>query len=202
MRLSRLLPRPPLLACGAALALLGAQYSVVVWAGPAFEVSQLDLNVGAIVSLVRRLNVTTRCNSLPLAGNDGDLSMGAVHTWQTGYPMRTSYASGAPKFDPLHKRIRHQAKLCNAARGARARGCSIVRVTALAAALLFFLARLALGLPGGIVPDQRAQGIGLGVERLVAVGFFGLGHARDQQAGHQGGQGRSGKALGHEGRHV
>jgi formylmethanofuran dehydrogenase subunit B len=83
-------------------ALLAAKYSVVVWAGPAFDAAQLDLNVGAVVSLVRKLNVTTRCNSLPLAGNDGDLSMGAVHTWQTGYPMRTSYASGAPKFDPVH----------------------------------------------------------------------------------------------------
>lgn len=86
-------------------ALLDAKYSVVVWEGSAFEMSQLDLNVGAIGSLVRRLNVITRCNSLPLAGNDGDLSMAAVHIWQTGYPMRTSYASGSPQFDPLHNGI-------------------------------------------------------------------------------------------------
>lgn len=86
-------------------ALRAAKYSVVVWAAPAFEVSQVDLNVGAVVSLVRQLNVTTRCNSLPLAGNDGDLSMGAVHTWQTGFPMRSSFASGVPKFDPIHNGI-------------------------------------------------------------------------------------------------
>lgn len=86
-------------------ALHAARYSVIVWAGSCFERSQVDLNVGAIVGIVRKLNTTTRCNSLPLAGNDGDLSMGSVHTWQTGYPMRTSYASGTPKYDPVHNGI-------------------------------------------------------------------------------------------------
>ena len=86
-------------------ALRAAKYSVIVWAAPAFELSQVDLNVSAIVGIVRKLNTTTRCNSLPLAGNDGDLSMGAVHTWQTGFPMRTSYASGTPQFDPVHNGI-------------------------------------------------------------------------------------------------
>ena len=86
-------------------ALRAAKYSVIVWAAPAFELSQVDLNVSAIVGIVRKLNTTTRCNSLPLAGNDGDLSMGAVHIWQTGFPMRTSYASGTPQFDPVHNGI-------------------------------------------------------------------------------------------------
>lgn len=82
--------------------LRAAKYSVIVWTGPSFVPSQVDLNAGAVVGLVRALNTTTRCNSLLLGGNDGDLSMGAVHLWQTGFPMRTSYASGEPKFDAVH----------------------------------------------------------------------------------------------------
>lgn len=83
-------------------ALLVAKYSVLVWTASAFDTPQVDMNVGAIAAIARKLNVTTRCNALPLAGNDGDSTMAAVHLWQTGFPMRTSYASGTPKFDPLH----------------------------------------------------------------------------------------------------
>lgn len=82
-------------------ALRNARYSVLVWTASAFETTQVNMNVGAIAAIARKLNVTTRCNALALAGNDADSTMGAVHTWQTGFPMRTSYASGTPKFDPL-----------------------------------------------------------------------------------------------------
>lgn len=83
-------------------ALRAAKYSVLVWIAGDFEPSQVDLNINAIMSAVRTLNVSTRSNGLGLGGADGELNASMVHAWQTGYPMRTSFASGIPLYDPVH----------------------------------------------------------------------------------------------------
>jgi formylmethanofuran dehydrogenase subunit B len=38
---------------------------------------------------------------LALGGSDGDLTLAQVATWQSGYPLRLSFASGAPEYDPV-----------------------------------------------------------------------------------------------------
>ncbi|WP_018410735.1 hypothetical protein [Methyloversatilis thermotolerans] len=83
-------------------ALRAAKYSVLVWMAGDFQPSQVDLNINAIMAVVRTLNVSTRCNGLGLGGADGELNASMVHAWQTGYPMRTSFASGIPLYDPVH----------------------------------------------------------------------------------------------------
>jgi formylmethanofuran dehydrogenase subunit B len=49
--------------------------------------------------------VTQRFAGLSLGGNEGAMSAGAVSTWQSGFPLRISYASGAPQFDPYRNSI-------------------------------------------------------------------------------------------------
>lgn len=82
-----------------------AKYGVMVWAPPALNFPQADLAVHLIAEIVKELNVTTRFAGLSLGGNEGAASAASVSTWQTGYPMRVSYVSGAPVFDPYRYSI-------------------------------------------------------------------------------------------------
>jgi formylmethanofuran dehydrogenase subunit B len=50
--------------------------------------------------MIKELNVDTRCNGLPLGGKDGSTSVYNVSSWQSGYPMRTSFNRGFPDYDP------------------------------------------------------------------------------------------------------
>jgi len=76
-----------------------ARYGVMVWAPPGLNFMHADLAVQAISDMVRDLNVTTRFAGLSLGGNEGAVTAAAVSGWQTGYPSRVSFASGAPDYD-------------------------------------------------------------------------------------------------------
>ncbi|MGD9669359.1 MAG: formylmethanofuran dehydrogenase [Hyphomicrobiaceae bacterium] len=97
-------PPPP----GVSEAMLGnlaercksASYGVVVWAPQALAFDGADLAVQIISDIVRDMNKTTRFAGLSLGGNDGAASAASVCSWQSGYPLRVSFASGAPEYDP------------------------------------------------------------------------------------------------------
>ena len=77
-----------------------AQYGVVVWAPVAFDFPHAELTIDQIAGLVKDLSPTQRFAGLPLGGAEGAITAASVGTWQSGYPLRISYASGAPEFDP------------------------------------------------------------------------------------------------------
>ncbi len=82
-----------------------ASYGVFVWAPPALNYPNADLTVQLVAELVKDLNKTGRHACLSLGGNEGAVSAGAVCAWQSGYPLRVSYASGKPQFDPERYQI-------------------------------------------------------------------------------------------------
>ena len=82
-----------------------AKYGVVVWAPPSLDFPCAELTVDQITGLVKDLNQTTRFAGLSLGGAEGATTAGAVSTWQSGYPLRLSYASGAPDYDPYRYAI-------------------------------------------------------------------------------------------------
>jgi len=79
-----------------------AKYGVVAWVAGDLDFPHADLTVQTLTDLIRDLNRTTRFSGLPLAGTDGDFTYSQVHTWQTGFPFRTSFATGQPVYDPYH----------------------------------------------------------------------------------------------------
>ncbi len=76
-----------------------AHYGVIVWAPPSLNLPQADLAVHLICEIVKDLNVTTRFAGLSLGGSEGTPSAASVATWQTGYPLRMSFANGKPEYD-------------------------------------------------------------------------------------------------------
>jgi formylmethanofuran dehydrogenase subunit B len=80
-----------------------AKYGVVVWAPPGLDFPYAELVVEQITGLVKDLNQTTRFAGLSLGGSEGAMTAASVSTWQSGYPLRISYAKGYPDYDPqLH----------------------------------------------------------------------------------------------------
>ena len=77
----------------------------MVWAPPTLDVPHAELTVDQIAGLVKDLNLTQRFAGLSLGGNEGAMTAGAVSTWQSGFPLRVCYASGAPEFDPYRYAI-------------------------------------------------------------------------------------------------
>jgi formylmethanofuran dehydrogenase subunit B len=77
-----------------------AKYGVVVWSPPSLDFPFAELTVDQITGLVKDLNQTGRFAGLSLGGAEGGTTAGAVSTWQSGFPLRVSYASGAPDYDP------------------------------------------------------------------------------------------------------
>jgi formylmethanofuran dehydrogenase subunit B len=82
-----------------------AKYGVVVWAPPSLNFPQADLAVEQFTGLVKDLTQTTRFAGLALGGAEGAITAAAVCTWISGYPLRVSYASGAPDYDPYRHAI-------------------------------------------------------------------------------------------------
>ena len=76
-----------------------AKYGVIVWAPPGLNFAQADLAVHLISDIVKELNLTTRFAGLSLGGNEGAPSAAAACTWQTGFPLRVSFANGTPEYD-------------------------------------------------------------------------------------------------------
>lgn len=82
-----------------------AKYGVMVWAPPALSMPQADLTVHLMTEVVRELNLTTRFAGLSLGGNEGAPSAASTCTWQTGYPLRVSFANGKPEYDSYRYNI-------------------------------------------------------------------------------------------------
>jgi formylmethanofuran dehydrogenase subunit B len=82
-----------------------AKYGVVVWAPPGLAFAGGELVVDQIAGLVKELNQTTRFAGLSLGGSEGATTAGSVATWQSGYPLRLSFAGGAPDYDPYRYAI-------------------------------------------------------------------------------------------------
>ncbi len=78
-----------------------AAYGVMVWAPPSLLYPGGDLTVRAVSDLVKDLNLTTRFAGLSLGGSEGATSAASVAAWQSGFPLRVSYAGGKPHHDPL-----------------------------------------------------------------------------------------------------
>ncbi len=76
-----------------------AKYGVMVWAPPALSMPQADLTVHLMTEIVRELNLHTRFAGLSLGGNEGAPSAASTCTWQTGFPLRVSFANGKPEYD-------------------------------------------------------------------------------------------------------
>lgn len=91
-----------------------ASYPVFIWAPPALAFPSADLVVHGVSELVKDLNKTQRAAGLSLGGNEGAVSAGAVCAWQSGYPLRVSYASGKPDHDMLRYSI---ARMVSAGEG-------------------------------------------------------------------------------------
>jgi formylmethanofuran dehydrogenase subunit B len=87
-----------------------AKYGVVVWAPPALNFPFAELAVEQFTGLVKDLNLTIRFAGLALGGAEGAITAGAVCTWISGYPLRVSYASGAPDYDPYRWAIGRMVK--------------------------------------------------------------------------------------------
>ena len=87
-----------------------AKYGVVVWAPPSLNFPHADLAVEQFTGLVKDLNQTTRFAGLALGGAEGAVTASAVCTWISGYPLRVSYASGAPDYDPYRHAIGRMLK--------------------------------------------------------------------------------------------
>jgi len=81
--------------------LKAAKYGVVTWAAGAFNFAGAELLTQALADLVRDVNHVTRCAALPLTGTDNVMGANQVCTWQSGMPLRTSFATGAPAHDPM-----------------------------------------------------------------------------------------------------
>lgn len=77
-----------------------AKYGVVVWAPPALDFPHAELAVEQFAGLVKDLNQTIRFAGLSLGGAEGAITAASVCTWISGYPLRISYTTGAPDYDP------------------------------------------------------------------------------------------------------
>ncbi len=77
-----------------------ARYGVIVWAAGEIKESHGELTVQAICEFIKDINKTSRFSGFPLGGNDNALGAAQVCTWQSGFPLRTSFATGHPVHDP------------------------------------------------------------------------------------------------------
>jgi formylmethanofuran dehydrogenase subunit B len=81
-------------------ALKAAKYGVIAWSAGLLDFEGADLAVVALTDLIRDLNRNTRCSGLPLGGAGNLVGVNQVCLWQSGFPLRTSFAAGFPQHDP------------------------------------------------------------------------------------------------------
>jgi len=89
---------------GIAEKLKAAKYSVITWSGFQLNYAHAEVTIQNICEMIKEINRTTRCNGLPLGGKEGDTTVNAVSSWQSGYPMRTSFSRNMPDYDPYMNR--------------------------------------------------------------------------------------------------
>lgn len=88
-----------------------AQYGVIVWDAAEFPAEYGDICIQTISELIKELNQNSRFAGLSLGGNNGGMSFMNVCSWQSGYPLRVSYNTGQPEYDPYTysaKKILHE----------------------------------------------------------------------------------------------
>jgi formylmethanofuran dehydrogenase subunit B len=78
-----------------------ANYAVVSWMAGLLPPDAADLIVLSLVEMVRDLNVSRRAACLPLGGAENLTGANQACLWQTGFPLRTSFGTGAPRHDPF-----------------------------------------------------------------------------------------------------
>ncbi|MGF1643445.1 MAG: hypothetical protein ACFCUJ_07355 [Thiotrichales bacterium] len=81
-------------------ALETAHYTVILWDAAEFDFPHAELVLEAWSRLARDLNRQRRAAAMPLGGGLGGVTAQQVCTWQTGVPLRSVFASGAPVHDP------------------------------------------------------------------------------------------------------
>ena len=86
------------------------KYGVVVWAPPALNFPFAELAVDQFTGLVKDLTQTIRFAGLAVGGAEGAMTAAGVCTWISGYPLRVSYATGAPDYDPYRWNIGRMLK--------------------------------------------------------------------------------------------
>jgi len=79
-----------------------ARYGVIGWVAEQWNFPHAELTIQMLCQLIMTLNKRTRCSGLPLGGQNGQITASQVCAWQTGYPLRISFAPGYPKYDPYH----------------------------------------------------------------------------------------------------
>lgn len=77
-----------------------AKYGVIIWAPGELDLTHAELTIQSLCELIKYLNRTTRFAGFSLGGNDGGATAVNVCAWQSGYPLRISYATGAPEYNP------------------------------------------------------------------------------------------------------
>ncbi|MCI0401166.1 MAG: formylmethanofuran dehydrogenase subunit B [Gammaproteobacteria bacterium] len=77
-----------------------ARYGVLIWSPASLDFPHADIVIQVLCNLVTDLNNFTRFSGLSLGGNDGSVTATNVCTWQSGYPLRTSFGRGYPEYDP------------------------------------------------------------------------------------------------------
>jgi len=80
--------------------LKSANYANIVWSASTLAESQARLCIETISRLVATLNESTRAAGLSLGGDEGGMSAQQVSSWLSGYPVRLSYATGVPVYNP------------------------------------------------------------------------------------------------------
>lgn len=81
--------------------LKAAKYSVFVWSGTQLNYDHAEASIQVLCEAIKELNKDTRSSGLPLGGKQGDTTVNAVASWQSGYPMRSSFQRGYPEYDPF-----------------------------------------------------------------------------------------------------
>jgi formylmethanofuran dehydrogenase subunit B len=77
-----------------------ARYGVAAWSAADLDFPHAELTIQAVCELVKSLNAKGRFAVLPL-GTASHMTAMQVCTWQTGFPLRVSFAGRAPSYDPL-----------------------------------------------------------------------------------------------------
>lgn len=81
--------------------LKAAKYSVVTWSAGQLDFDHAEATIQNVCEMIKEINATTRSNGLPIGGKEGDTTVNAVASWQSGYPMRTTFNRRFPDYDPF-----------------------------------------------------------------------------------------------------
>lgn len=78
-----------------------AKYSVMTWSAGQLDIDHAEATIQNVCEMIKEINATTRSNGLPIGGKEGDTTVNAVASWQSGYPMRTTFNRRFPDYDPF-----------------------------------------------------------------------------------------------------